>query len=154
MAYTSNERKLFITKRGMCLLAIYNLCWARFFTQNTFTGNSRVEQKPWKHFTGTVWTVCTSGNFPYLSRCNSINTGLFISVTDSPYSDRADRKESIKKLMKELSKEAEIKRTQPSKESIASVESEKHKNTAEKTKHSALRLFRTVRENVFGCEKV
>ena len=46
--------------------------------------------------------------------------------------------------MKELSKDAEIKRTQPSKESIASTESEKPK-TAEKTKHSALRLFRTVR---------
>ncbi|KAG4073937.1 hypothetical protein HA402_014142 [Bradysia odoriphaga] len=64
-------------------------------------------------------------------------------VTDSPYSDRVDRKESIKKLMKELSKDAEIKRTQPSKESVASTESEKHKTTAEKTKHSALRLFRT-----------
>ncbi len=69
------------------------------------------------------------------------------SVTDSPYSDRIDRKESIKKLMKELSKDAEIKRTQPSKESAASSDSEKpekHKTTAEKTKHSALRLFRTV----------
>lgn len=64
---------------------------------------------------------------------------------DSPYSDRIDRKESIKKLMKELSKDAEIKRTQPSKESIASSDSEKQKTTAEKTKHSALRLFRTVR---------
>lgn len=72
-----------------------------------------------------------------LTSCSSL-------VTDSPYSDRIDRKESIKKLMKELSKDAEIKRTQPSKESIASLDSEKPK-TAEKTKHSALRLFRTVR---------
>lgn len=70
---------------------------------------------------------------------------LFIfSVTDSPYSDRVDRKESIKKLMKELSKDVEIKRTQPSKESAVTVDSEKPK-TGEKSKHSALRLFRTVR---------
>lgn len=71
-------------------------------------------------------------------------TNICHIVTDSPYSDRTDRKESIKKLMKELSKDAEIKRSQPAKESIASSDSEKQKTTAEKTKHSALRLFRTV----------
>lgn len=69
----------------------------------------------------------------------------WLLVTDSPYSDRIDRKESIKKLMKELSKDAEIKRTHPTKESAASSDSEQHKTTGEKAKHSALRLFRTVR---------
>lgn len=54
--------------------------------------------------------------------------------------------------MKELSKDAEIKRTQPTKESAASSENgEPHKTTGEKAKLSALRLFRTVR---LACELI
>ena len=45
--------------------------------------------------------------------------------------------------MKELSKEAEIKRTNSAKESAASSDGEQ-KSTGDKAKHSALRLFRTV----------
>lgn len=75
-----------------------------------------------------------------------------ISVTDSPYSDRPERKDSIKKLMKELSKDAEYKKPQPTKEPIAAVatsssdtESVKSQpSTTTKTKSCTLRLFRTV----------
>lgn len=71
----------------------------------------------------------------------------YFVVTDSGYQERVDgeRKESIRKLMKELSKESEHKMTP---KGSTAIQPGKIKSSAEpllsKTKNCTMRIFRTV----------
>lgn len=74
----------------------------------------------------------------------SINT-----VTDSPYADRvgSERKESIKKLIKELSRDAEHKKTAPKESDAESCKTTASSNEVPaftRAKSCTMRLFRTV----------